>query len=59
MGISSYLPAVPSLCLGTAEVCLLEMTGAYSTFANQGMYVKPHFVSRIEDKKYQYLEWIL
>ncbi len=56
MGITSYLPAVPSLCLGTAEVSLLEMTGAYSTFANQGMYVKPHFVSRIEDKNGVVLE---
>ena len=50
MGIDSYLPAVPSLCLGTAEISLFEMTGAYSTFANEGMYVPPHFVSRIEDK---------
>ena len=56
MGITSYLPSVPSLCLGTAEVSLLEMTGAYSTFANQGMYVKPHFVSRIEDKNGVVLE---
>ena len=32
MGITSYLPAVPSLCLGTAEISLFEMTGAYSTF---------------------------
>ncbi|MBL31170.1 MAG: penicillin-binding protein [Flavobacteriales bacterium] len=50
MGIDSYLPAVPSLCLGTAEISLFEMTGAYSTFANEGMYVAPHFISRIEDK---------
>tara|TARA_B100000427_G_scaffold326767_1_gene336054 strand:- start:1381 stop:3597 length:2217 start_codon:yes stop_codon:yes gene_type:complete len=56
MGITSYLPAVPSLCLGTAEVSLLEMTGAYSTFANQGMYIEPHFVSRIEDKNGVVLE---
>jgi penicillin-binding protein 1A len=56
MGISSYLPAVPSLCLGTAEVSLLEMTGAYSTFANEGMYVPPYFVSRIEDKNGVVLE---
>jgi len=56
MGISSYLPAVPSLCLGTAEVSLLEMTGAYSTFANEGMYIAPYFVSRIEDKNGVVLE---
>ncbi len=56
MGIKSYLPAVPSLCLGAAEISLLEMTGAYSTFANQGMYIEPHFVSRIEDKNGVVLE---
>ena len=50
MGITSYLPAVPSLCLGTAEISLFEMTGAYSTFANSGIYMEPYFVSRIEDK---------
>ena len=56
MGLTSYLPAVPSLCLGTAEVSLLEMTGAYSTFANEGMYVEPFFISRIEDKNGVVLE---
>ncbi len=56
MGIKSYLPAVPSLCLGAAEVSLFEMTGAYSTFANKGMYVEPIFVSRIEDKNGVVLE---
>jgi len=56
MGIKSYLPAVPSLCLGTAEISLLEMTGAYATFANEGMYVEPYFISRIEDKNGVVLE---
>ncbi len=50
MGVSSYLPAVPSLCLGTAEISLFEMTSAYSTFANNGIFIDPIFVSRIEDK---------
>ena len=50
MGIYSYLPRVPSLCLGTAEVSLFEMTSAYTTFANDGIYLEPYFVSRIEDK---------
>ena len=56
MGVTSYLPAVPSLCLGTAEISLFEMTGAYSTFANKGLYVEPFFVSRIEDKNGVVLE---
>ncbi len=56
MGLSSYLPAVPSLCLGTAEVSLLEMTGAYATFANEGMHITPSFIHRIEDKNGVVLE---
>jgi len=50
MGITSYLPAVPSIALGTPDISLLEMVGAYSTFANKGVYVKPIMISRIEDK---------
>jgi len=56
MGITSYLPPFPSLCLGTAEVSLFEMTGAYTTFANEGLFVKPIFVYRIEDKNGVVLE---
>ncbi|MEO2099561.1 MAG: transglycosylase domain-containing protein [Flavobacteriaceae bacterium] len=50
MGITSYLPSVPSIALGTPDISLFEMVGAYSTFANQGIYVKPVMVTRIEDK---------
>jgi penicillin-binding protein 1A len=50
MGITSYLPAVPSIALGTPDISLLEMVGAYSTFANKGIYVKPIMISLIEDK---------
>ena len=50
MGITSYLPAVPSIALGTPDISLLEMVGAYSAFANKGIYVKPIMISRIEDK---------
>ena len=50
MGITSYLPAVPSIALGTPDISLFEMVGAYSTFANQGIYVKPVVITRIEDK---------
>ena len=51
MGIDTknMLP-VPSLALGTPDVSLYEMVGAYSTFANQGVYVKPSLITRIEDK---------
>src|SRR6056300_1983765 len=50
MGITSDLPPVPSIALGTPDISLFEMVGAYSTFANQGIYVKPIMITRIEDK---------
>ncbi len=50
LGIESKLDPVPSLCLGTSDVSLYEMCGAYSTFVNEGIYIKPYFITRIEDK---------
>lgn len=50
MGITSDIPEVPSIALGTADLNLNQMVGAYGTFANQGVYVKPVMVTRIEDK---------
>ena len=50
MGITSYLPVVPSIALGTPDISLFEMVGAYSSFVNQGIYVKPIMITRIEDK---------
>lgn len=50
MGIVSPLPAVPSICLGTPDISLYEMTGAVDTYANQGLYIQPIFITRIEDK---------
>ena len=47
------VPRVPSLCLGSVDLSLLEMAGAYTTFANNGIYTKPNFISRIEDKNGQ------
>ena len=48
-GITSQLPAVPSLCLGPAEISLKEMVAGYSAFANEGMRVEPIFVRAIAD----------
>jgi len=56
MGITSDLMAVPSLCLGTADLSVYEMVGAYNTFNNKGVYIKPQLVSRIEDKNGNVLE---
>lgn len=50
VGISSQLDPVPSLCLGTSDVSLYELVGAYSTFVNSGIYTEPFFITRIEDK---------
>jgi len=50
MGVKSPLEAVPSLCLGVADLTLMEMTGAFSAFANQGVYIEPIVFTRIEDK---------
>ena len=50
MGVESPIEAVPSICLGVCDLKLIEMVGAMSTFANQGVYVKPMFITRIEDK---------
>ncbi|HJW29411.1 MAG TPA: penicillin-binding transpeptidase domain-containing protein, partial [Saprospiraceae bacterium] len=44
-----HLPNQPSICLGSADLSVMEMTGAYCTFANNGVFVKPYFVSSIED----------
>ena len=49
--IESKLDAVPSLCLGTCDISLFEMIGAYTCFANLGTYSKPYFIKRIEDKE--------
>ncbi|MEQ8907882.1 MAG: transglycosylase domain-containing protein [Vicingaceae bacterium] len=51
MGINSKLDTVPSLALGVADVSVYEMTGAFSTFANKGVWTEPIFLSRIEDKE--------
>jgi penicillin-binding protein 1A len=50
MGIVSPLPAVPSICLGTPDITLYEMTGAVDTYANKGLFIQPIFITRIEDK---------
>ncbi len=48
LGISSPMQALPSLALGTSEVTLLEMTGAYAAFANGGTAVIPHAILQVK-----------
>ncbi len=50
MGVTAPIEAVPSICLGVCDISLHEMVGAMSTFANQGVYIKPIFITKIEDK---------
>jgi len=50
MGVTSDIPAVYSIALGSCDLTLYEMTGAMSVFANKGLYVEPIFITRIEDK---------
>ncbi|UOY08765.1 penicillin-binding protein [Muricauda sp. SCSIO 64092] len=50
MGFTKEILEVPSIALGTVDFNVYEMVGAYGTFANQGVYVKPVMITRIEDK---------
>ena len=46
----------PSICLGTMDISVFEMVGAYSAFANEGEWIEPIFITRIEDKNGNLLE---
>lgn len=51
IGITSKLTPIPSLALGTEEMSLMEITAAYSSFANQGYKINSHFIKKVEDSK--------
>ena len=51
MGILSFIDPVYALCVGTFESNVYEMVSAYSTFANEGVYTTPIFVTHIEDRQ--------
>ena len=50
MGIVSPIDPYPSICVGIPELSLYELVGAYTSFADRGVYTQPIFVTRIEDK---------
>ena len=50
LGIEQKIPAVPSIALGTPDLSVYEMVGAYSAFANKGVYTKPILINKILDK---------
>lgn len=49
-GAQYRIPRVPSIAIGAADLTVWEMTGAYNTFANNGTYIEPTIIKRIEDK---------
>lgn len=56
MGIVSPLDPVPSLSLGSSDVSVYELTGAYSTFANKGTWLQPTYLLSIRDKNGKVLQ---
>ncbi len=51
MGIESEMQPTYSLALGSWEVNLLELTNAYGTLANKGVYEKGHGIAQIRDRQ--------
>ncbi len=56
LGVESKLDEVPALCLGTTDLSVLELVGAYTTFANKGIHIKPLIITRIEDRNGKVVE---
>lgn len=52
----SDIDPVPAICLGTPDITVYEMVGAFNTFANRGVHIKPQYLLRIEDKNGNVLE---
>lgn len=50
LGVSSKIPEQPAIALGAVEITVSDMVAAYSTFANQGVYIKPRLINKITDK---------
>lgn len=56
LGVTSPLPPYLSVALGSAEMTLLELTRAYSVFANQGVLVDPYSILRVTDREGHVIE---
>jgi len=50
MGVKSPIPEYPSIALGAAEVTPYELVAAYNVFPNDGLYIEPTLVTKIEDR---------
>ncbi|MBD8017337.1 penicillin-binding protein 1A [Kaistella pullorum] len=49
LGVTEEIPNEYAVALGSSDITIYEMLGAYSTFANYGNYIKPEMIWRIED----------
>ncbi|MBU8883743.1 transglycosylase domain-containing protein [Kaistella sp. DKR-2] len=49
LGVTEEIPNEYAVALGSSDITIFEMLGAYSTFANYGNYIKPEMIWRIED----------
>lgn len=56
MGVTSPIPSVHAIALGTPDISLYEMVGGMSTYANKGVHLDPYFITHIEDKNGNILE---
>lgn len=56
MGVQTEIEPQPAIALGSIDLSVYDMVGAYTTFANKGIYNKPIFITRIEDKNGVVLE---
>ena len=56
-GITAELRPELPLALGASPVSLLEMTGAYTIFANHGLYHKPRAITRVQDRFGRVTPW--
>jgi len=56
MGIESPIDPVPALALGTPDISVKDMVGAFATYANKGVFIEPTFITHIEDKSGNLIE---
>ena len=50
LGITTPMPQVPSMALGSLEVRPIDMAAAFATFANDGVYAEPYIVDEVLDR---------
>lgn len=50
LGVETEIPSQPSIALGAVDMTVRDLVAAFSSFANQGIYLKPQVITKIEDK---------